>query len=309
MTAPLIEVTPQEAGQKLLQFLLRRLGRDVPQSAVMRWIRTGQVRVDKGRAKPFQRVNAGQQVRLPPRALEELRAGASASPEPLPPVDIVHREADMLVCAKPAGLPTHGGSGHADSLQARLAAMLPEASFAPTPAHRLDRDTSGLLLVALSYERLRGLQEQFKTGLVRKEYLVWTSGAWPEGGVHPMRDELAKSGDSGGEIVRAGAGKCALAWAMPLVKRERDSLLLVRLGTGRTHQIRVQLATRGHPVLGDRKYGGPFCAQGMLLHAHRLEIPSECFTLHPPWTGEYAVPRDIPRLQRPQDTGRTKETT
>jgi len=299
MSAPLLEVTAQEAGQKLLQFIRRRLATEVPQSALMRWIRTGQVRVDKGRAKPYQRLEAGQRVRLPPQAAASLRQEPAAAASPSGAfVPLLHQEADLLVCIKPAGLPVHGGSGQADSLHARLQAMFPDAPFAPTPAHRLDKDTSGLLLAALSYTRLRELQERFAHGEVRKEYLAWVAGEWQVSGVCLLHDQLEKTGAPGSERMRTGAGKQALAWAMPVAARNtsrgRCSLLLLRLGTGRTHQLRVQLAARGHAIVGDAKYGGPKCAQGMLLHAFRLEIAGKCFTLPAPWSGEFAPPDALP---------------
>lgn len=294
----LLTVTPQESGQKLLQYLQRRVGRGVPRSAVMRWIRTGQVRVDKKRAQPFQRLEAGQIVRLPPY---------STGADPLMPervhkqVSILHQDQDMLVAVKPAGLPVHGGSGHDDSLHSRLCAMFPDAPFSPTPAHRLDKDTSGLLLVALSYNGLRELHELFQAGRLRKDYLAWVNGAWPHYDTAALRDLLDKTQDMERERMTTGAGKPALAWAQPLCVQKDKSLLLVQLSTGRTHQIRVQLASRGQPVIGDLKYGGPKCPQGMLLHAFRLELYSKSYILPAPWTGVFAVPEDIPRLNRPPE--------
>ena len=149
-------VTAEEAGQKLLQYLARRLGRDVPPAALQRFIRTGQVRVDGKRAKPFNRLAMGQLVRVPPYepggpGPGTPRPPGASPPETVPALDILHEDADLLVLVKPAGLPVHPGSGHATALTTILHARDPGAPFKPTPAHRLDRDTTGILLVAKSY--------------------------------------------------------------------------------------------------------------------------------------------------------------
>jgi 23S rRNA pseudouridine955/2504/2580 synthase len=288
MRAP-VAVTPEEAGQKLTSFLARRVGRDVPQSVLMRWIRTGQVRVDGRRAKPFQRLHAGQEVRLPPQAFAEAEAKALQEPTQAGGLNILLLEPDYLALAKPPGLPVHGGSGHADSVRARLLGMFPEAGFAPTPVHRLDRDTSGVLLVALSYARLREMQELFKAGSVGKEYLAWVAGAWPWSEEFVMHDRLAKIGPKGRQRMATDvAGKESRARVRPLRVEERASLLLLRLETGRTHQLRVQLAKRGFPILGDLKYGAPPCEQGLLLHCLRLEVFGKSIGVPPPWSGAYA---------------------
>lgn len=336
MAEPLV-VTAAEAGQKLVQYLQRRCG--APQSAIQRWVRTGQVRINGGRCKPFDRVAEGDVVRVPPFALAEGNGGAAAAPNreadrepgrssgdvpgkavpplpvvpplPLPPpLLIVGRAEGLLVLLKPAGLAVQPGTGHDDCVTARLAAHYAGADFLPTPAHRLDRDTSGLLLVATSYARLRALSDAFaaREGLV-KEYLAWVVGYWPHEGAQTLRDRLEKQGAPGREKVRrvapAGAagpaelaelGRDAACTVTPLRRGDAASLLLVRLHTGRTHQIRVQLAGRGHPVMGDRKYGGPACDNGMLLHAVRLALPGgERFTALPDWTGPWKVDEaDLP---------------
>jgi 23S rRNA pseudouridine955/2504/2580 synthase len=221
----------------------------------------------------------------------------------------------LLVLLKPAGLAVQPGTGHDDCVTARLAEHHAGADFLPTPAHRLDRDTSGLLLVATSYARLRALSDAFaaREGLV-KEYLAWVAGRWPHEGAQTLRDRLEKQGAPGREKVRrvearsagdaaagrfasgAEMGRFAACTVIPLRRGDAASLLLVRLHTGRTHQIRVQLAGRGHPVMGDRKYGGPACANGMLLHAVRLALPGgEGFTALPDWTGPWKVDEtDLP---------------
>ena len=174
-----VTVDPREGGQKLLQFLQRRL--DLPPSLLHRWIRTGQVRINGGRAKPFGLVAAGDAVRLPPFALGMSRrskaAGSLSSPAPgqeprpraqaLPPLPRpLLQDGDLWVFCKPAGLPTHPGTGHEDSLSSRLAARAGDAPFKPTPVHRLDKDTSGILLVAAVVIVVDQI-----TGKLRKELL------------------------------------------------------------------------------------------------------------------------------------------
>lgn len=284
---PLLDVSPSEADQKLLQFLARRLG--LAQNMLHRWIRTGQVRRNGLRAKPFDRLNAGDGIRIPPFALRMAATLADAASTPALP-EIIAELPDLLVINKPAGLTVHPGSGHEDSLSSRLAAHPSRLPFTPTPAHRLDKDTSGLVLVALSYARLRSLHEAFAARAVHREYLAWTEGAWHHEAPYVLQDFLLKAGGADGEKMRArqkGEGKEAVCEARCLRRERMRSLLRIRLFTGRTHQIRAQLALRGHPVWGDVKYGARPRAGGMLLHACMITLPDgECFACPPPWEGD-----------------------
>lgn len=295
-------VSEPESGQKLLQFLQRRLG--LPQAMLHRWVRTGQVRVNGGRCKPFTRVSTGDAVRLPPFALR--MAAAEAAPDApalgapaetpegaLPP--LLGTDGYWWVFNKPAGLPTHPGSGHEDSLATRLARHFSTAPFRPTPAHRLDKDTSGALLVAASYEALVAAQEALRSGEMVKEYVAWVQGRWPYEDLRLLRCHLRKEGPQGQERMRltapgAHGAREALCLARPLCLRQEESLVQVRLITGRTHQIRAQLAALGHPVLGDGKYGPPGRNRPLCLHALRLTLPNgRAFACLPPWTGPHAL--------------------
>lgn len=335
MTPPVLVVTRAEAGQKLTQYLSRVLEGDVPRSALMRWIRTGQVRVDGRRAGPFDRLDAGQAVRVPPFAVlrpgagvaatdewgvgggsastvepEGGDSGAKGSPERasaeagasgsrcglserLVRAGLVAaaETGDYLVLVKPAGLPVHPGSGWTDSVQTRIAACCPPGGFTPTIAHRLDRDTSGLLLVAKTFQALTRAHEGFKAGRIVKEYLAWVRGRFdlcPVGQEVELRDLLAKVGPQGGQRMATGQGKAAWLTAWPLRVEAGRSLLRVRLGTGRTHQIRAQLASRGYPLLGDAKYGG---GKGpLMLHAWRLVLDDLTVCCPPPWPGDLQPP-------------------
>lgn len=296
-----ITVTSAEAGQKLFQFLTRRTG--LPGGAVMRLVRTGQVRVDGKRAKPYMRLAEGALVRIPPKLAAEItsRTAPASYEESHAPVHVLAEEYDILAVMKPAGLPTHGGTGHFDSLASRLAAARSGASFAPTPAHRLDKDTSGVLLMALSYAALTALQRAFQEHRVDKRYLAWVAGRFPEGGPYRLEDMVGKSGPSGRERMHANAvgGKRALSDVRLIEHRGDASLVEIRIHTGRTHQIRVQLASRGHPICGDAKYGGSTGAS-LFLHAWRVALPAEllpgapvgyqpAYDCLPDWTNGFAV--------------------
>jgi 23S rRNA pseudouridine955/2504/2580 synthase len=281
-----ITVTPEEAGQKIVSFIARRLGELVPQSAVMRWIRTGQVRLDGGRTRPFVRVGAGQIVRLPPC---ELKAVPAEPGTHAPPFPVIYEDDALVAIDKPHGLPVHPGSGWADSVQTRLEAAYPGASFAPTPVHRLDRDTTGILLIAKTYEKLGELHQLLRDRQIGKEYLAWVAGRFggEEHCLRVLRDELEKTGPAGHERVQTGSGKTAVTEAFVLKASDQATLLRLRILTGRTHQIRAQLAARGHPLIGDRKYGGPL--GHMMLHAWRVSLPDLILAWPPSWTGRWAV--------------------
>ncbi|WP_316897882.1 RluA family pseudouridine synthase [Pseudodesulfovibrio indicus] len=293
--AQTVVVTRAESGQKLLQFLERRLTGEVPRSAIQKWIRTGQVRVDKGRKKPFDRLAEGQAVRIPPYTPGEDKSVPLGLGEQPGRLVIAFEDDELLAVAKPAGLAAHGGDGVDDSVTARLKAKYAGADFMPTLAHRLDRDTSGLLLAAKSYEALRRLNDLFAAGKVGKVYVAWVDGRWSEPDGALLRDTMEKSGAPGREKVRTGSGKDALARVTSLVREKDRTLLGVRLLTGRTHQIRVQLASRGNPVVGDRKYGDNKSRGLMRLHCYAMQADGRTLSLKPAWTGKWAPDEDALR--------------
>jgi 23S rRNA pseudouridine955/2504/2580 synthase len=309
-------VSPEEAGQKLLQFLQRRLGREMPGSAILRIIRTGEVRVDGGRKKPFFRLAAGQEVRVPPLAgvahgaakpsaaefsAAESSAAGPAPAAPAPGLDILFETPGLVAVGKPAGLCSHAGTRHKDSAADRLKAMYAGAAFLPTLAHRLDKDTSGILLAAKSYAELRRLNDLFATGGVRKTYLAWVDGVWPGEGALLMEDRLDRLDLAEGQVrgrkkiqaAQDDAGKLARAEARPILRKRQATLLAVRLLTGRTHQIRVQLSQRGHPVISDAVYGRKVRGLPMLLHALCLRLPEGAIFAPPQWSGPFALPAAV----------------
>lgn len=279
-------VAPAEAGQKLLQFLARRFHRDIPLSALQRWIRTGQVRVDGTRSKPGVRLGAGQEIRVPPH---ELPAKAPTDSEG--DLAILEETGDLLILCKPAGLPVHPGSGHADSIAQRLKARYAADVWTPTPAHRLDRDTSGLLAAAKSYRALRELHDLWRAGRVHKAYLAWVRGRAPWETPTLITDKAAKRRRDGREKMVLGQGRELHSRVLTIMRAQDSSLVLVAPLTGRTHQIRVQLAGQGHPLLGDSKYGGPGARNRpeMLLHAWYLAWPGHAYIALPSWPRPWSV--------------------
>lgn len=291
---------------KLVGLLERRL--KLPDTLLHRWIRTGQIRLNGARTQPFTRVAAGDAVRLPPfafslatqakkaAALAERRQGAVPQSKALP-VEFLGEQDGIVAVYKPAGLPTHPGSKHPDSLVTRLHAHAAAGDFAPTPIHRLDRSTSGVLLVARTYQALRDTQELFKKRLgISKEYLAWVHGGWDRPAPLILRHWLSKQAVNGVEKMVASAvpghGDEAVLAAFPLCQADGRTLVQVRLFTGRTHQIRVQLAAMGHPIIGDGKYGPGRDRAGLLLHSARVTLPGGAsFTALPRWPEPYTVTR------------------
>jgi 23S rRNA pseudouridine955/2504/2580 synthase len=246
-----VTVGPDAAGQRLDNFLLR-LAKGVPQSHVYRIVRSGEVRVNRARASADRRLAEGDRIRVPP-----LRV-ATPAPRPvraqMPPV--LFEDEHLMVVDKPAGMAAHGGSGIAHGLIESVRAARPQQAFLEL-AHRLDRETSGILLLAKTRRALLGLHEQLRNGQVDKRHLPLVDGDWVNDRQH-VRLPLAKRVTGSGER-RVSVDEAAGAAAHTVFNlRERwgwFSLLEAELKTGRTHQIRVHLAHVGYPIVGDEKYG------------------------------------------------------
>lgn len=418
-----ITISTEEAGQKLLAFLQRNLknastGVPLPKSLLHRLIRSGQVRINSSRSNPFNTLQAGDEVRIPPldginipgsnnplqekhenfaentaagKAKNKTECGCELGPdnfntsfdlnfslsaclkEKYPNLVILAENADYIVFNKPAGLPVHPGSRQPDSLISWVHACAPAGqTFLPTLAHRLDKATSGVLLIAKSYRFLRAVQDALAGNNgqeTKKEYLAWVQGVWGEQNL-PQKEFKELSVEASprltGEIAKQAieelpqglaqnraqslpqslaqnwAQNRAQQWQLledwlekrqgekrsfmervesvpmqneqnltspnapspaysscrvkPIAHNKYATLMHIKLLTGRTHQIRVQLASRGHPIIGDRKYGGPACKQGMLLHSFHFclanwpeqakELSFQCL---PNWQAPYEL--------------------
>jgi 23S rRNA pseudouridine955/2504/2580 synthase len=281
-------VGPEEAGQRLDKVLGRWLP-EVPLTRIFRLIRKGEVRVNGGRASPEQRLAAGDRVRVPPVKAQsesaQVREVTGHSPVPQRLLErvraaIIHEDDRLLVLDKPAGIAVHGGSGLDFGVIEALRALRPDETL--ELAHRLDRDTSGLLLVARKRSALRELHALLRDGGIEKKYLALVVGRW-ELGKKLVDAPLHTDSRVGGErTVRVGAGGKAARTQFALVQQfgPRASLVEATLETGRTHQIRVHAAWCRHPVAGDVKYGdaeanAALREQGLnrlFLHAHSLNF-------------------------------------
>ena len=268
-----LEVGEEAEAQRIDNFLLRRL-KGVPKSHVYRVLRSGEVRVNSRRVKPDYRLQVGDRVRLPPIRFSEKKP-LSIKPAELP---VIFEDASLLVVDKPSGIAVHGGSGVSYGAIESLRAARPQAKLLEL-AHRLDRDTSGLLIIAKRRGALVELHRMLREGEVRKIYIAVVGGRWT-GGKRELREKLHKHVTPGGErrVSVREDGREAATRVKPLAAGDAFSLLELELLTGRTHQIRVHLAHAGHPVLGDDKYGDfelnrRLAKQGvkrLLLHARRL---------------------------------------
>jgi 23S rRNA pseudouridine955/2504/2580 synthase len=246
-----IEVAADEAGQRIDNYLIARL-KGVPKSRIYRIVRSGEVRINMKRVDAATRVAAGDRIRIPP-----VRVATREAPEPAPhfKLPVIFEDDDLLVIDKPAGLAVHGGSGVSHGVIESLRAMRPQARFLEL-AHRLDRETSGVLLVAKKRAALMRLNEMLRDRAVDKRYLVGVSGRF-RNAMQRVRLSLERRVTREGErrVKVSEEGRDAET-VFRLVERGPEySLLEAELLTGRTHQIRVHLAHLGHPVLGDDKYG------------------------------------------------------
>lgn len=270
------------AGQRLDNFLLREL-KGVPKTHIYRVIRAGEVRVNKGRAQADTRLELGDEVRIPPVRVPEKSAVPAAPAREFP---VVFEDEHLLVIDKPAGVAVHGGSGVSYGVIEALRQSRPTARFLEL-VHRLDKETSGLLMIAKKRSALTNLQDQLRDRETGKTYAALVWGDWP-GKLKVIDVPLVKFVGSDGERwVRPGQAdepeaKRSISLVKVMRRTPQFSLLDVTIKTGRTHQIRVHLQQAGHPIVGDPKYGdfeknrelarGPARFDRMFLHARRLQF-------------------------------------
>ena len=292
-SAKTITVDEESAGQRLDNFLIKHL-KGVPKTHVYRIIRSGEVRINKGRVEAQTRLNTGDLVRVPPVRLSQGKElGVAPAPEDtFPPKEfpVLLEDEWMLAINKPSGLAVHGGSGVSFGVIEQLRSARPLAKFLEL-VHRLDKETSGILLIAKKRSSLTQLQAQFKGRETGKTYLALVRGQWPSNKKVidlPLLKYTVGAGDGvseGERRVKVLAHNDPTGMrAITLVKLSRlvggYSLLEVTIKTGRTHQIRVHLASQGYPIVGDDKYGDfehnrelkKMGLKRMFLHAWRLRF-------------------------------------
>jgi 23S rRNA pseudouridine955/2504/2580 synthase len=274
-----LDIGFETAGQRVDNFLLREC-KGVPKSHIYRILRSGEVRINSGRVDATYRLQEGDRVRIPP-----LRLGAKAAASKPPRIDlpVLYEDEGLIAANKPAGLAVHGGSGIGYGVIEQLRAARPEAKFLEL-VHRLDRDTSGLLLLAKKRSVLTAMHELIRSGQMDKRYLVLVQGKWPSGKQH-VKLKLQRYVTGAGERRVSVDDEGRESHTVFELERACGaySLLRAQLKTGRTHQIRVHLAHLGFPIVGDDKYGDfdlnkRVAKQGlkrMFLHAWKLAF------LHP----------------------------
>jgi 23S rRNA pseudouridine955/2504/2580 synthase len=287
-----IEVAEEEAGQRIDNYLIARL-KGVPKSRIYRILRSGEVRLNSRRVDASDRVGAGDRIRIPPLRLAERNEDVPAPHFKLP---ILFEDEWLVAIDKPAGLAVHGGSGIAHGVIESLRSMRPQARFLEL-VHRLDRETSGVLLVAKKRSALTAMHERMRGHEMDKRYLVGVKGRL-RNAVQRVRAALAKREDAEGgkRVFVSEGGQSAETVFTRLSRGAEASFVEARLITGRTHQIRVHLAHLKHPVLGDDKYGDYELNRKlrraglnrMFLHAARLAFD------HPQTGAELVLESPLP---------------
>lgn len=277
----MVDITDHQAGQRIDNFLITFL-KGVPKSRIYRILRKGEVRVNRSRVKADYRLQVGDRVRVPPVRQADRPAPAGPSPrlQQLLESSVVFEDEDLLIIDKPVSLAVHGGSGISLGLIESLRAARPQQPYLEL-VHRLDRETSGCLMVAKKRSALRHLQEEMRAGRVQKVYQALVCGRWPRGMKRvsaPLRKNELKSGE---RVVKVdGNGKASVTHFRVLQRFDRYTLVEAVLETGRTHQIRVHSQFVGCPLAGDEKYGDAECNRSlvskglarMFLHAASLRF-------------------------------------
>ena len=284
-----IVISDDEAGQRIDNFLLARL-KGVPKSMIYRIIRKGEVRVNKGRIKPEYKLAEGDSVRIPPvRVAESNAAPVSAKLDKVAALAdcVIYEDDHILVINKPAGTAVHGGSGLSFGVIEAMRALRPDARFLEL-VHRLDRDTSGILLIAKKRSALRALHEQLRLKQMQKDYLALVRGQW-QATVKSVQAPLLKNIlQSGERVVKVNAeGKPSETRFKVEERFEHATLVKASPVTGRTHQIRVHTLHAGHPIAFDNRYGdSQFDEQLKGTGLNRLFLHAAALAFTHPATGE-----------------------
>jgi len=277
----MLEIFEEDSGQRLDNFLITKL-KGVPKTRIYRIIRKGEVRVNKGRIDNKYRLKAGDIVRIPPVRVAERSKEVDLQPRLKYSLenDIIYEDDVMMVLNKPSGFAVHGGSGISSGVIEALRAMRPESRFLEL-AHRIDKATSGCLLVAKKRSTLKVLHDVFRDNAVKKTYLALLVGQWERKKMLVTAPLLRSTGKGGERMVKVNkAGKFAETNFRRIQKYKDLTLVEASPKTGRTHQIRVHSAWLGHPIVGDERYGDEninktLKSRGfkrLFLHAEQLQF-------------------------------------
>ena len=310
--ANLMQVNTEYAGQRLDNFLLREF-KQLPRSLMYRLVRSGQVRINGSRCKPMQKLKEGDEIRLPPKLVEEKKAYAASEAEngqvQLPPKmgerlnrRVLFEDERLLIIDKPAGMAVHGGSGISLGIIEALRLIRPDLPYLEL-VHRLDRSTSGCLMLAKKRSALRELHRQIRENEVGKQYLALLKGHWSQRARVDLPLNVEHRRNKERHVVVSDDGKKAVShfnleqhYVGLKNKDLKLSLMKVDLETGRTHQIRAHALAKGHPLAGDDRYGDALFNQEMtklslkrlFLHAHYLSF------VHPASGEDIAVSAPLP---------------
>ncbi len=304
----ILSATAEDAGKRLDSFLHERLP-DFSRSRLQSWIKEDRVEVDGQSVRASYLLRGVENVSVTPAELRPLKA----EPEDLP-IEILYEDSDVIVVDKPAGMVVHAGAGHGrgtlvNALLHHFGTLSSiNGDLRPGIVHRLDRDTTGVIVVARTDQAHQSLAAQFHDRIVEKTYLAMVHGQMKreQGRItSPIsRDPIRRIRMTS----KSASGRAALTEYRVVEAFERFSFLKIRIGTGRTHQIRVHLSSTGHPVVGDRLYGAPAATPGLpalsrfFLHAHRLRFRSpstgEWIAIESPLPAELTQFLDALRLQR-----------
>lgn len=273
----MLSIDANSAGQRLDNFLIRAC-KGVPKSRIYRAVRSGQVRVNKGRSAVDYRLQAGDVVRVPPFRVAQDNV---KPPAPKASFPVVYEDDAIVVIDKPSGVAVHGGSGVSFGVIEQMRAARPQQSFLEL-AHRLDRETSGLLIIAKKRSALVALHEMFRQDRAHKHYQALVTGAIKDKVQHIKKPLLRYLTAEGERRVRVDPNGRYAHTIVTILQRYQDYTLVdAEIITGRTHQIRVHLRSIGHPLVGDDKYGDDdlrerLRRQGfrrMFLHAYKIRFP------------------------------------
>jgi len=278
-----IPVTDANAGQRIDNFLMKEY-KFLPKSAIYKLLRKGEIRVDKKRIKPTKKLVLGEEIRVAPiQHVPEQTETRGAGQRLLDLVDqaIILEDNDLIIINKPSGIAVHGGTDNPHGIIEIMRQIRPNQGFIEL-VHRIDKETSGLLLLAKNRASLLALHEAFKTGDISKYYQTLTFGCW-KGGEQHVRNHLKRSehGQQNMQVSQEQEGKLAESIFSPLANYPNNSLLSVRLLTGRMHQIRTQLSDLQLPIVGDSKYGDfslnrefsrKIGLKRLFLHAYRVDF-------------------------------------